>query len=167
MKRFLVFLLVLVMIFSFTACANDNTDDEPDNDNDNVGDDNNGDVSDDEDDENTLTYEDGTYTGMGEKWEHGQESSTVVIEDGQIVSVDLKRLNEDGEEVDYNNWTGEEIDGATYPNLKEYRVTMGDTMVEEQTYDVDTIAGATVSTANWKVATERALNEAVKENAED
>lgn len=154
MKKLLTIFLIFIMIFSFTACAND-TEKEPNNKEDTQ--DNN-----DDDYEDIGKLQDGTYTALGDEWEYGQESSTIVIDEGQMVSVDLKRLTKDGKEVDYDNWTGEEINGKVYPNLKEFRKTMANQIIEQQTYNVDTIAGATTSTKNWKVATKKALKEASK-----
>ncbi|MEG6614754.1 FMN-binding protein [Pseudoclostridium thermosuccinogenes] len=106
------------------------------------------------------TYKDGTYEGKGDAWEHGSEDATVEIANGRITSIVLRRLDDKGNEVDYEKWTGQEVDGRVYPNLKEYRVEMANRMIEKQTYDVDTISGATVSTKNWKVAVQRALEKA-------
>ncbi len=105
-------------------------------------------------------YKDGTYTQKGDEWEHGNEDATVVIADGKMKEVTLRRLDKEGKEVDYEQWTGKEINGKVYPNLKKYREDLAKAMVDQQTYDVDTIAGATVSSDNWKLAAKRALQEA-------
>lgn len=151
------------------ACAPAEEDDQ-DNNNGNVGD-NNGDTNngddytDDDDgdgDTNEGAYADGNYEAFGDQWDHGQESATVVIADGEITEVYLKRLTTDGEEVDYELWKGEEIDGKLYPNLKQFKEDMATSMIEAQSYDVDIISGATTSTENWKLAAQRALEEAAK-----
>ncbi|WFD11221.1 FMN-binding protein [Tepidibacter hydrothermalis] len=106
------------------------------------------------------TYKNGVYEASADKWEYGSEKAIVTIQDDKIKDIDLKRLDTDGNEVDYNMWTGQEVDGNVFPNLKEYRTSMKDEMIEKQTYEVDSIAGATVTTDNWKIAVQRALEEA-------
>lgn len=110
----------------------------------------------------TGTYKDGTYEGEGDKWEHGYENATVVVEGGKMKSITLRRLDKDGKEVNYDDWTGQTKDGKVYPNLKQFRVDMANKMLEKQTSEVDTITGATVSTKNWKVAVQKALDKAKK-----
>ncbi len=110
----------------------------------------------------TGKYKDGTYTGKGDTWEHGSEEAIVEIKGGKISSINLRRLDKEGKEVDYEAWQGQEVNGKTYPNLKKYRMDMANMMIEKQSANVDTISGATVSTLNWKIATERALEQAMK-----
>lgn len=107
-------------------------------------------------------YKDGTYDGKADKWEYGAEDATVVIEKNQIKSITLRRLTTEGAEVNYDDWAGQTKDGKTYPNLKQYRVDMAQKMLDKQTYDVDTITGATTSTKNWKISVQRALEKAKK-----
>ncbi|MFZ5987058.1 MAG: FMN-binding protein [Bacillota bacterium] len=109
-----------------------------------------------------VTYKDGTYQGIGDEWQYGQEDATVVILDGRISSVALRRLDKEGKEVDYNIFSGKEIEGRVYPNLKQYRLDIADRMIEKQSYNVDAISGATVSSENWKLAVKRALEAAKK-----
>jgi len=108
----------------------------------------------------STKYQDGTYTEKGDAWEHGNEEAMVVISDGKIKEVTLRRLDKEGKEVDYEQWTGKEINGKVYPDLKKAREDMANAIVDKQTYDVDSISGATVSSENWKLATKRALEEA-------
>lgn len=108
------------------------------------------------------TYKDGTYTGTGEKWEHGSEEAVVTIKGGKITNIDLRRLDKEGKEVDYANWTGQEVNGTTYPNLNQYRKDIAQTMIDRQSADADVITGATVSCQNWIIATQRALEKATK-----
>ncbi|MDF2698646.1 MAG: FMN-binding domain protein [Haloplasmataceae bacterium] len=53
------------------------------------------------------TYIDGTYSGEGDKRQYGYENATVTIVSGEITEIILRRLNNDGTEVDYNQWTGQ------------------------------------------------------------
>lgn len=107
-----------------------------------------------------TTYRDGIYEASGDKWEYGSEKASITIENDKIKNIDLKRIDANGKEVDYDMWAGQEVDGMVFPNLKEYRISMKDEMIEKQTYDVDSITGATVTTDNWKIAVQRALKEA-------
>ncbi len=110
----------------------------------------------------TKTYKDGTYTGKGEDWEHGSEEAVVTIKGGKITNIELRRLDKEGKEIDYANWTGKEVNGTTYPNLNQYRKDVAKTMIDRQSADADVITGATVSCENWIIATQRALEKATK-----
>lgn len=105
-------------------------------------------------------YKDGTYTAAGDPWQFGSEDATVVIKDGKISEVTLRRLDTNGKEVNYDDWQGQTVDSKTYPNLKQYRVDMAEAIIKNQGTDVEAISGATVSTNNWKVAVDRALEKA-------
>lgn len=110
----------------------------------------------------TTTYKDGTYLGEGDPWQYGKEDASIIIKDGKMNEIKLRRLDTSGKEVNYEEWTGKEIQGKKYPNLKQYRVDMANRMIAAQSPEVDTISGATVSTANWKLAVRRALEKAAK-----
>lgn len=103
-----------------------------------------------------VAYKDGTYYGEGEHWEHGYEAAEVTIEDGKITKIVLKRMTTDGQEVNYDEWIGE--DGR--PNLKQFREDMAQEMIKKQTYDVDVIATATKTSEGWKEAVKNALEQA-------
>lgn len=156
MRKHLAILLGIIILLSATACAgNRNVQQAPGQ---------NGPAEDNNQPEgqqgNRVVYKDGTYDAKGDEWKYGNEDATVVINDGMIKSVVLRRLDKEGNEVNYNNWTGKEIDGKLYPNLKQYRLDLADRMIERQTYDVDSISGATISCENWKLAVKRALEKA-------
>lgn len=134
-----MFLVIMVLVLNVTACGSTDTPDEetPDADTD-------------------VTYNDGTYTGEAEKREFGYETAEVTIEDGKIADVVLRRMTPEGEEVDYDEWTGED----DKPNLKQFKEDMADEMVSNQTYDVDVIATATETSEGWKEAVKDALDKA-------
>ena len=161
----------MIIVFSLFGCANNNTNtennqggtnttDTGENGGNTIGDTNG--TTDTTPTDEGVAFNDGEYTAQGDKWEHGQEEATVLITEGRIAEVTLRRLDTSGNEVDYDEWTGEEKDGRTYPNLKQIRIDMANEMVEKQTYDVDTVSGATVSAENWKVAAQRALDQAAQ-----
>lgn len=103
-----------------------------------------------------VAYNDGTYYGESEHREHGYEAAEVTIEGGKITNIVLMRMTADGEEVDYEEWTGEN----DRPNLKQIREDLAQSMIDNQTYDVDAISTATQSTEAWKDAVKQALEEA-------
>lgn len=62
--------------------------------------------------------------------------------------------------MNYNDWTGKEVEGKKRPNLKQFKDDMAKRTLGKQTYEVDTIASATVSCTGWKLAVKRALEKA-------
>ncbi len=159
MKKFFSILLIFVLVFSVAACTQEEDDTrkakEPDPEIEEPKEDIEEEVTDGE-------YKNGTYEGKGDPWEYGSEDATVVIKDGKMEEITLRRLDKEGNEVNYDDWAGQEVEGKTYPDLKQYRKDVAKKMIEKQTYEVDTISGATVSTGNWKIAVKRALEEASK-----
>lgn len=107
-----------------------------------------------------ATYKDGTYVGESEKREFGYEVAEVTIKDDKIEDIVLKRLTPDGEEVDYEEWTGEGSDEK--PNLKQFRKDVAKEMLEKQSYEVDNISTATQTVEGWKQAVKKALEQAKK-----
>lgn len=101
-------------------------------------------------------YKDGTYIGQSAKREFGYEEAEVTIEDGEIADIVLKRMTPEGEEVDYDEWTGE----GGQPNLKEFRKDVAEDMLAKQSYEVDTVATATETVEGWKEAVKNALDQA-------
>lgn len=155
MKK-LCLLMLLVMSMTLMGCATANDDKDMDN----TGNDTEGTDTGDMTTDDMSKWKDGSYTGEGDPWEYGSEDSTVVVKDGRMTEITLRRYDNEGAEVDYELWTGQEVDGKTYPDLKQYREDMANKMIEAQSTEVDSIAGATVSCDNWKLATKRALDKA-------
>jgi len=123
MKKLTMLILALLLVVSLVACSSDS---QP------------------TDSQKEVTYNDGEYTAQGPMGQNGYEDAIVVIKDGKIAEVTLRRLDAEGNEVDYERFVGKEIEGKLYPNLKEYRFTMADEMVEKlkqgnKTYDVLTM----------------------------
>ncbi|MBU5592220.1 FMN-binding protein [Clostridium sp. MSJ-4] len=145
MKKFLFLLTALTLSVFFSACTTKNT------------------TQSEQSKQAKAQYKDGTYKAEGDKWQFGQEDATVEIKDDKITSITLRRLDTNGKEVDYDQWQGQKDEtGKVHPNLKQFRLDMAKKMIDKQSTDVDTISGATVSTKNWKAATQRALDEAKK-----
>lgn len=103
-----------------------------------------------------VIYNDGTYIGESEKREFGYEEAEVTIEGGEITNIVLKRMTPEGDEVDYDEWTGED----DRPNLKQFKEDLAEEMIEKQSYDVDAIATATETSQGWKEAVKNALEQA-------
>lgn len=112
--------------------------------------------------ENILkeSYKDGTYTEEGDIWKYGNENATVIIKNGRIIGITLRKLDNIGKEVNYEEWASENIKGNIKPNLKKYRFEIAQKMLEKQTYNVEAVSGATISSENWKKAVQKALDKA-------
>lgn len=100
---------------------------------------------------NAGQYKDGVYNLDGEKGDYGYNSAEVTVEGGKISKVVLKRMNPDGTEVNYDEWTGVKgADGSTKPNLKQFREDIANQIIEKQSAEgIDTVSGATDSTKTW------------------
>lgn len=107
-----------------------------------------------------VSYKDGIYTEEGDKWEYGNENATVIINKGKIFGITLRRLDNIGREVNYEEWVGEKVNGYIIPDLNKYRFDLAQNMIEKQTYNVEAISGATISSENWKRAVHKALDKA-------
>ena len=103
-------------------------------------------------------YKDGVYDEkQNSSTKHGYEEAIVTINGGRIDTIELKRLDENQVEVNYDDWDGTK---NGMPNLKKYRVDMAKAMISKQSADVDSISGATASSEGWKAATTAALAKA-------
>lgn len=83
---------------------------------------------------------DGTYSATGTGY-NGPVEVIVVIEDGQITQITLGENNEDGPYLDQ-------------------AVALFDDVLEQQTYKVDSVSGATVSSVALKSAIKKAITDA-------
>lgn len=159
MRRFFCTLLSLVLLFSLTSCGAKKNTEKPETNKQQIYSqrrNNNAKGA----NERNVEYIDGVYEGEGNVWKYGKEEATVVIREGRITCIVLRKLDANGKEVNYDEWTGEEINGTIRPNLKEYRLILAERMLEAQTYDVPPIEGAGVSSESWKLAVKRALQKA-------
>jgi uncharacterized protein with FMN-binding domain len=107
-------------------------------------------------------YKDGTYTEEGDKWKYGNENATIIINSGRIAGITLRRLDANGKEIRYEEWNGKNVNGSAKPNLNKFRVDLAQRMLEKQTYDVEIISGATISSNNWKRAVQRAIEKSMR-----
>lgn len=104
----------------------------------------------------TITYKDGVYDVKHKSTKPGYEEAVVTIKGGKIQSIELKRLDGNQKEVNYNDWDGTK----EYPNLKKDRLDLANAMVTKQSSDVNVISGATQSSNGWKAAVADALSKA-------
>lgn len=86
-------------------------------------------------------YKDGTYEGEAEGF-GGPISVSVTVEDGKVTEVNIL--------------SAEKEDGAYLAMAKDIIPTI----IEQQTWDVDTISGATFSSTGIRNATQQALEKA-------
>jgi fumarate reductase flavoprotein subunit len=93
---------------------------------------------------NTIKYEDGTYYGKGEG-HHGEIKVEVLVESSKIIEVEIVE--------DY------EIPGLREIVFKE----ISNKIIKKNTWQVDDISGATLTSKGVKEAVENALNEVVIE----
>ena len=105
-----------------------------------------------------ATYKDGSYDIMHKSTKPGYEEAVVTVQNGKLQSIDLKRLDDNKVEVNYDEWNGT----GEYPNLKQDRVDLANAMLSKQTASVDTISGATESSKGWIAAVKDALKQASK-----
>jgi len=157
MKRVLYITLLAFLTFSFASCQTDNNERDTNFDRQNYRlEQNNTEIL----PNKLVRYRDGVYKGEGSTWKYGKEDATLVINDGRITSVVLRKLDVDGNEVDYDDWVGQEINGNIIPDLKEHRLEMARRILDAQTYNVAPIEGAGLSCESWKLAVKRALEKA-------
>lgn len=105
-------------------------------------------------------YKPGTYVGEGTRRNYGYETAEVAVDQNKITNIVLHRVDTQGQEVNYDDYTGAVVNGQPRPNLKQIRVDQAQQMLQQQTFDVATVTGATDSTQGWKDAVKQALDKA-------
>jgi uncharacterized protein with FMN-binding domain len=140
-KKIIIFLLVF--IFALSGCGTKKNTDNNTNNGSNTG--------------QNVEYKDGVYDVKKTSTKFGYEEAIVTIKDSKIESIDLKRLDANQAEINYEEWNG--TTGGR-PNLKQARVDLAAEMVKQQSSEVDAISGATQSSNNWKAAVAEALSKA-------
>lgn len=105
-------------------------------------------------------YKPGTYAGEGTRRNYGYETAEVTVDRNKITNVTLHRVDNNGQEVNYEEYTGAVFNGQPRPNLKQIRLEQAQQMLQQQSFDVATVTGATDSTQGWKDAVKQALEKA-------
>jgi uncharacterized protein with FMN-binding domain len=105
----------------------------------------------------TVGYKDGVYNEIHKSTKPGYEEAVVTIKNKKIQNINLKRLDANKKEINYNDWDGTK---GGRPNLKQDRLVLAKAMVDKQSSNVNAISGATQSSDGWKAAVSTALSKA-------
>ncbi|NFG27488.1 hypothetical protein JW813_16370 [Clostridium botulinum] len=111
---------------------------------------------------NKSAYKDGIYIGEGNVYSDGYDDVTLNVERGKIVDLVIRHLDNNGKEINYNEWTGENVNGITNPNIQKYRADTIKEVLASQSADITIISEINDISSNWKVAIEDALEKAKK-----
>ncbi|NLZ54991.1 MAG: FMN-binding protein [Thermoanaerobacteraceae bacterium] len=93
-----------------------------------------------------------TYIGYSDATDHGYAMAVVTIDDDRITNVTLKEFTELSVEKDFSTYE--------YTPSVQTHTSLPQRFIEVQGTEVDSIAGATVSSSRYKQALERALKSA-------
>ena len=132
MKKILLLFLNLVLIFTLISCNSNSP------------------------------YNDGLFVGIGDSYSEGNDDCTVTISDGRITDITLRHFDASGKEIDYDEWTGESINGVIKPNLRDYRADFIKEVLDNQTDNIKINNDIPVISNNWKLSLQRALDKAKK-----
>ncbi|SFD47508.1 hypothetical protein [Clostridium uliginosum] len=111
---------------------------------------------------NKSIYKDGIYIGTGDTYLNGSDDATITIDEGKIVDLTLRHLDKNKTEVNYKEWSGEEVNGITNPNLRKYRGDFIKKVLEQQNSEINIIDEIPEISTNWRLAVNRALEKAKK-----
>ena len=111
---------------------------------------------------NKSIYKDGIYIGQGNTYSEGSDDATINVESGKIVDIVIRHLDTNGKEIDYTEWTGENINGKTNPNIQKYRADTIKEVLNKQSGDITIIDEINDISSNWKIAINNALEKAKK-----
>lgn len=131
MKKFLALALVLTLILTMTvACTTDQ-----------------------------AGFEDGTHTAEGEIDDHGWKPVIeIVVEDGQITSVDYDEYNEAGELKSEDDEYADSMEGVSGVRPVDAYEQLENNLINSQNVDqVDVVSGATASSEAFKNLANEAL----------
>jgi len=95
-------------------------------------------------------YFDGVFQAKSKTDQHGYAIATVTLQDDKIIKVEIKYIDAEGKEIDFNTYEYEPA-GRAYRELPEKFVTANN-------YDVDAVAGATISSNKYKEAVKNAVD---------
>ena len=140
-----------------SGSESDNTEPSPDEKEDQDGD----------DEQENTGYGDGTYVAEAYCVDSGDDPAfeytvrtTIVIEDGKIVSIDVERINDISEDPDTNTlYLNYAVNGRTRKGV-EYRGIVSQILDQQDTGNIDIVSGATYSSKAILDSVEKALSEA-------
>ncbi|WP_315080332.1 hypothetical protein [uncultured Clostridium sp.] len=133
MKKILIIITSLLLAMTLTCCNN-----------------------------NKGAYKDGIYIGEGNMYSEGYDDVTLNVERGKIVDLVIRHLDNSGKEINYNEWTGVEVNGKINPNLQKYRADTIKEVLANQSADITIIDDINDISSNWKVAIKDAIEKAKK-----
>lgn len=93
-------------------------------------------------------YKDGTFIGMSDKTKAGYAKATIIVKNGKVTNVSLKKYNEKGKEIKYTK------------SIIKDRNELIKMLKEKQIMDSTKIGTNTEIVSEWKVAITRALEKA-------
>lgn len=99
-----------------------------------------------------AVYKDGTYVGVSDATDRGATRAEIIIKNDKIESVKI---------VDLDGLGLEKTEEYAYEDYHTAIVELADAMQEENTWDVDVVAGATSTSNNAKQAAQRAMEKAL------
>ncbi len=102
-------------------------------------------------------YKDGTFKGVSE---NGNAEVTLMIENGEIKTVEIMELDREGNVKDIETYLVCVDDDNQEPLLAEAHPTLIQQIVEKNSWDVDIFTGATGSSNSIREAAEQALQAA-------
>jgi hypothetical protein len=76
-----------------------------------------------------IKYKDGVYDVKHASTKTGFEEAIVTIKDSKIQNIELKRLDANQKEVNYEDWNGTK---NGWPNLKQARLDLAKAMINKQ-----------------------------------
>lgn len=106
-------------------------------------------------------YEDGTYTAEGEPDERGWKGVVeIIVEGGEIVSVDYDEYNEANERKSEDEEYGSSMKNVSGISPTEAYEQLENALISRQDVNqVDLVSGATTSSKQFKALVNEALNE--------
>jgi len=99
-------------------------------------------------------YRDGTFEAVSQGNERGYVQVSLTLENDEIVAADIIEFDGVGVEKVYEDY------GQRFPLLEEAHQTLENNMIEEDTWDVDVVSGATSTSEKTREAARFALERA-------
>ncbi len=105
-------------------------------------------------------FRDGTFEAVSQGNERGYVQVTLTLENDEIVDAEIVEFDGVGVEKVYEDY------GQRFPLLEEAHQTLAGSMIEENTWDVDVVSGATSTSEKTREAARFALERASVEPAD-
>ena len=120
-----------------------------------------------EEEEPAAGYGDGTYVAEADCIDQSEDpvfeytvKTTIIIEEGKIVSIDVERINDNSEDPDNNTiYLNYAVNGRTRKGV-EYKSIISQILDKQGTGDIDVVSGATYSSKAIIESVKKALEQA-------